>query len=185
MDFVVLALRLLLAAVFGVAGLAKLADPAGFRRTLKDFGLFPIMIPWFGTLVSSAELAIALALLPAGTAWWAACTASTLLVLFALGISLALVRGNRPNCHCFGNFSSAPIGWPTLARNVALAAAAAFVVWEGRDTVGADGLEVVADVMGTKPLWLFMGVCVLALLATEGWLLIHLLRQNGRLLLRF
>src|SRR5918911_1683168 len=39
MDIVVLAARVLLALVFGVAGVAKLADRAGSQQVLRDFGL--------------------------------------------------------------------------------------------------------------------------------------------------
>ena len=39
MNLVLLLARLLLAAVFLVAGLAKLADLAGSRQALRDFGV--------------------------------------------------------------------------------------------------------------------------------------------------
>lgn len=39
MDLLLLAARLMLALVFAVAGLAKLADRPGSRQALRDFGL--------------------------------------------------------------------------------------------------------------------------------------------------
>jgi thiol-disulfide isomerase/thioredoxin len=184
MEVVVLIIRILLGAVFGVAALAKLADRVGAQQALRDFGVPSILVPWAGALLSLAELGIAIALIPAATAWWAACAACMLLVVFAAGITLALTRGNRPNCHCFGQLASRPIGWSTLARNLVLATAAAFVLLQGQVTVDAIGVDDVGDLIGANPFWLLMGVGVLGLLATEGWLLVHLLRQNGRLLLR-
>ena len=47
------------------------------------------------------------------------------------GITNALLRGEAPDCHCFGQLQSEPAGRGTLARNVVLAAMAAFVTVEG------------------------------------------------------
>lgn len=43
-----------------------------------------------------------------------------LLVSFTIAIVVNLLRGRRPDCHCFGQLSSAPTGWPTVVRNGAL-----------------------------------------------------------------
>src|ERR687884_2264682 len=101
MDLVVLAARVLLALVFGVAGLAKLADRAGSRRALRDFGLPGWLASPLGVLLPLVELGIAVALLPAVSAWWGAVGAAALLVLFLVGMSVTLLRGRRPACHCF------------------------------------------------------------------------------------
>jgi len=184
MDVTVLIIRLILAAVFGVAAVAKLADRMGSQQALRDFGVPSILVPSFGLLLPLLELAIAVALLPVATARWAARAACALLLLFAAGLTLALVRGRRPPCHCFGQLASAPIGWSTLARNLVLAAAAAFVIWKGRETVGSSAVSWPADLTPAQILGLISGVGVFGLLVIEGWLLVHLLRQNGRLLLR-
>ena len=47
------------------------------------------------------------------------------------GITNALLRGEAPDCHCFGQLQSEPARRGTLARNVVLAAMAAFVTVEG------------------------------------------------------
>jgi peroxiredoxin len=123
--------------------------------------------------------------LPASTAWWGALGALVLLSLFVVGISVNLARGRKPECHCFGQLHSAPVGWRTLARNGVLAAVAGFVLWEGYG--GGAGPSAVAwlGVLSTAQLLgLLGGVLVLALLAGQWWLLVHLLRQNGRLLVR-
>jgi uncharacterized membrane protein YphA (DoxX/SURF4 family) len=64
-----LVLRLMLAAVFAVAAVAKLADPAALRATLVRFGL-PRPLEPAAVLLPAAELAIALALLSARLAWF-------------------------------------------------------------------------------------------------------------------
>jgi uncharacterized membrane protein YphA (DoxX/SURF4 family) len=45
MSLVLLLIRLLLAVVFAVAGLAKLADRAGSRQALVDFGVPALLAP--------------------------------------------------------------------------------------------------------------------------------------------
>ena len=57
--------------------------------------------------------------------------ALVLLLLFPAGIVANLVRGRKPDCHCFGQLHSEPAGLKTLARNGVLALVAGFVVWQG------------------------------------------------------
>src|SRR5205085_2967374 len=128
MTLLLLLARLLLAAVFLVAGLAKLADLAGSQQALRDFGVPARLANPFGVLLPLAELAVAVALLFPATAWWGAVGALALLLLFVGGIGYNLAHGRQPDCHCFGQLHSAPAGWPTLIRNLVLAAVAGIVV---------------------------------------------------------
>ena len=99
----------------------------------------------FGVLLPLAELAVAITLLPAATAWWGAIGALALLLLFVAGIGANLARGHKPDCRCFGQLHSAPAGWSTLARNTVLAALAAFVVLRGYGGAGPSALSWVGD----------------------------------------
>ena len=128
MSLILLVARVLLALVFVVAGLAKLADRAGARQALRDFGVPAVLATPLGLLLPLAELAVAVALLPAQSAWWGALGALVLLLLFVAGIGANLARGRRPDCHCFGQLHSAPAGWPTLIRNAVLAASITVLV---------------------------------------------------------
>jgi uncharacterized membrane protein YphA (DoxX/SURF4 family) len=128
MGTALLAARLLLAAIFLVAGVTKLADRAGSRRGLIDFGVPAVLATPLGILLPLVELALAISLIPVATAWWGAAGALALLLLFVAGISFNLARGRKPDCHCFGQLHSAPAGWSTLARNSALAALAGFIL---------------------------------------------------------
>src|SRR5215831_1017894 len=141
MAFALLTARLLLAAVFLVAGIAKLADLAGSRQALRDFGVPARLAMPFGLLLPLAELAVAVALLLPATAWWGALGALALLLLFVVGIAFNLARGRHPECHCFGQLHSAPAGWPTLIRNLVLAAVAGVVVAFGRSMPGPGVLD--------------------------------------------
>jgi thiol-disulfide isomerase/thioredoxin/uncharacterized membrane protein YphA (DoxX/SURF4 family) len=131
MDSFLLGAQLLLAAVFALAGAAKLFDLAGSRRAMADFGLPERGASVAGLLLPLAELAIAAGLVVHPTARWAALAAFILLVAFVVGIANAMRRGRAPDCHCFGQVHSAPVGRWTLARNGALAALAALVAWLG------------------------------------------------------
>jgi thiol-disulfide isomerase/thioredoxin/uncharacterized membrane protein YphA (DoxX/SURF4 family) len=185
MAAVLLTGRLVLAAVFAVAGVTKLIDREGSRQAIADFGLPASLATPLGVLLPVAELAVATALLPASTALWGAVGALGLLLLFVAGIGANLARGRKPDCHCFGQLHSAPAGWKTLARNGMLAALAGFLVWNGwNNEVALGALDWIGDLSTIQLLDLVGRLVVLGLLTGQCWFLIHLLRQNGRLLAR-
>jgi uncharacterized membrane protein YphA (DoxX/SURF4 family) len=137
MNVVLLIARLLLAAVFGVAAIAKLADLAGSRKSMLDFGVPKSLAPLLGVLFPVVELVCAVALLQVVSAWWGAAGILAMLLVFIAGISFNLVRGHRPDCHCFGQLHSTPIGWNTVLRNAILATVAAIILWQGPEGAGA------------------------------------------------
>ncbi|HYZ88357.1 MAG TPA: TlpA family protein disulfide reductase, partial [Myxococcales bacterium] len=184
MDIALLVARLILVVVFAVAAVAKLADRAGSRQAVRDFGGPERFAAPLAIILSLAELAVAVALVPKASAWWGAIAALALLVLFAGAIGFNLVRGRKPDCHCFGQLHSRPAGWSTLARNAALAAAAAFVVVQGRSDPGLSAVAWLGELSGAEIAMLIGGLLVLAVLAVQSSLLFNVLRQNGRLLLR-
>jgi uncharacterized membrane protein YphA (DoxX/SURF4 family) len=131
MDAAVLVARLLLAAAFAIAGAAKLTDLGASRAALAEFGLPHRMAIPAGTLLPFAELATAVALVPAATARAGATAALVLLLVFSAAVASSLARGESPNCQCFGQLRAAPVGPSTLARNFALALLAGFVLVAG------------------------------------------------------
>src|SRR6266581_9646463 len=184
MDIVLLIARVLLAVVFLVAGVTKLADLEGSRQALRDFGVPAWLAAPGGVLLPLAELAVAVALLPLASAWWAAVGALALLLLFIAGIAFNLARGRRPECHCFGQVYSKPIGWSTLLRNLVLAAVAGFILGFGRTTAGLSAFAWLSALALVQRIELVAGLILLTLLLAEGWLILQMLRQQGRLLLR-
>lgn len=123
--------RLLLAAVFFLAGVAKLADRKGARKALIDFGLPAAFARPLSLLLSLAEIAVAVALVTVPLAWFGACAALSLLCVFMVAIGITLARGRNPDCHCFGQLHSAPVGRSTLIRNGVLGGIAAWLVFRG------------------------------------------------------
>ena len=179
-----LLIRVGLAGVLAVAGIAKLVDLAASRQAMRDFGLPASLAAPFGLLLPLAEVTMALALLPAATAWWGALGALALLSAFIGGISVNLARGQAPNCHCFGQLHSEPISRVTLIRNGVLAVLAGTIVVLGPSNVGPGLFNATASLSLTTYLVVSAGVVVGALLVGQSWVVVNLLRQNGRLLLR-
>ena len=128
METVELIARLGLAIVFAVAGLAKLADRPGSEQALSAFGMPRLLARPGSVLLPLAELAVAVLLIPAGTATLGALGALVLLLGFSAGIMRSMARGQSPDCHCLGELHSKPVGWPMLARNATLVAASGLVL---------------------------------------------------------
>ena len=184
MTLLLLFARLLLCAVFLVAGLAKLADLPGSRQAMRDFGVPNKLADFFGLLLPLTEIAVAVALVLPLTAWWGAVGALALLLIFVAGIGYNLAQGRTPDCHCFGQLHSAPAGWSTLIRNLVLAGLAGLVVGFGRTTAGPGLLDLLDSLTITQRLELLGGVLLLLVLIVEGRLLVQMMTQQGRLLLR-
>jgi peroxiredoxin len=184
MEAVLLFARLLLAAVLGVAAVGKLADLSGSRTALAEFGLPRRSSALLGTLLPVLELVIAVSLLPGSSAWAAALGALVLLVLFVVVIGVNLVRGREPDCHCFGQLHSRPIGLSTLLRNAALAAVAAFVVVEGASVTGPSAVLWVSQLNAAGRFEAGLGAGLVVGLGLSTWMWLGLLREHGRLLLR-
>ena len=179
--------RLLLALVFFVAGVLKIADLKGSRQAIIDFGVPSSLASPLRVLLPLVELSVAAALIPLATAWWGALGALVLLLLFIVGIGINLARGNTPDCHCFGQLHSAPAGWSTLIRNGLLACVAVFILLGGWNNPGAGVTSVTRWLEAltiTQLVTLIGGLVLLGLVAGQWWLLMHLLRQNGRFLVR-
>lgn len=170
--------------VFLVAGAAKLADPAGSRRAMIEFGVTARLAGIGAIALPLCELAVAFALLPASSARYAATGAAGLLTLFTGAIAYNLARGNAPDCHCFGQLHSAPAGPHTLLRSAALAALAAFVLVAGWRDPGA-GVPAAIGALDAAEIGLLVLGAALVLLAGGGaWAFVQLLRQHGRVLVR-
>jgi peroxiredoxin/uncharacterized membrane protein YphA (DoxX/SURF4 family) len=137
-EFTLLTSRLLLAAVFLLAGASKLVDPLGFRKALRGFGLPAALARPMVVLLPVLEIAVATALIPARLAWYGARGALMLLTGFIVAVGIAMIRGRKPDCHCFGQLHSSPVGWQTLVRNGLLAALAGWLASRNQGSLGPD-----------------------------------------------
>ena len=180
----VLAGRLFLAAVFAVAGAAKLADRAGTRRAVVEFGAPERLAGPLALLLPLAELAVAGLLLPATTALVGAAGALALLAVFSGAIALSVARGRAPDCHCFGQLHSAPASWKTLARNGALPAIAVFAVAGALAEPDRSAVAWIGRLEGAEILALAVAVAAAVLLVAGALAFLSLLRSYGRVLVR-
>jgi uncharacterized membrane protein YphA (DoxX/SURF4 family)/peroxiredoxin len=176
--------RLVLAALFLVAGLAKLGDITGSRRAVSEFGVPIRFVPAVALAVPLCEIAVAVALLPRGSARWGALTALLLLLGFLGAIGRAIAGGYQPDCHCFGQLHSAPAGKGTFLRNLALAGIAGFVLIGGWADPGPSALAWVPPLSPLQGIALAVGAALTCLISFQIWFSLHLLRQNGRLFYR-
>jgi peroxiredoxin len=184
MGLVLLIARLGLAAIFVAAAVGKLLDPAGSRDAMVGFGVPASLARPFALMLPLMELAIAALLLPVATAWWGSLGALALLAAFVAAIGVNMARGKAPDCHCFGQLHSEPVGWPTLARNGVFAAVAVTIAVWGRSDPGPSVTGWLGPLSNAERALLVAGVLVVLALVVQGWLLVQLMRQNGRLLLR-
>ena len=185
MDTLTLVAALILAGVFGVAGVAKLRDRKGTREAVRAFGAPALLVPAIALVLPLAELAVAGALLFPATRFAGAVGALGLLVLFSAAIAVSLARGKTPDCHCFGQLHSAPTSWKTLARNGLLGALAGGLVIATRSDAGPLAVGVDCGTRQRTELGLIAGVLAVAALITAlGASFLALTRAYGRVLLR-
>jgi thiol-disulfide isomerase/thioredoxin len=127
MEWVSVSARLLLAGVFALAAATKLLDQPGVRETLRAFRVPARFVPAAALALPVGEGLVSVALLLTPTARPGGVLGALLLLTFMVGIAASMRRGERPDCHCFGQATSAPIGRGTLVRNAVLLAVAVVV----------------------------------------------------------
>jgi hypothetical protein len=172
-NSLILLSTLCLLAVFALAAIAKLCDPARARDGLIGFGVPPRWARPSLVVLVSAEMLIAGLLAYPPTRLVGAWSALATLIVFSLAIAWHLARGRRPACACFGALTPAAISWKSVGRNLLL--------------IGlAGGLIVFSEAAGVPPFATIpvSALLVLAWIAISAIWLLLLTRQNGRLLLR-
>jgi peroxiredoxin/uncharacterized membrane protein YphA (DoxX/SURF4 family) len=164
MDFVLFLARIALAAIFLLSGVSKFFDRRGTAEALENFGVPSGLAPSGAILLPILEVATALALIPRTTAWWASLAALTLLLAFCVGITVNLLQGKTPDCHCFGQIYSEPIGVSTLVRNVIFALPAILVAGHGPADPGLDPFARMAAMSGHDRLLTLAAIAALVVL---------------------
>ena len=179
MSLVFLLIRLLLAVIFVVAGFTKLADLANSRQILQDLGVPAKLAAPLGVLLPLAKLVVAVALIFALTAWWAALVAGALFLLSVAGMGYNLVRRRQPVDQLHKRHS-----WSTLGSKLVLVTIAGFLVWQGQQGIGPSMLDWLTLLTTVQRIELLVAVILLALVLLESWVQFHALSQQGRMLLR-
>ena len=112
---------------------------------------------------------IAVLLIPRVTAWWGALAALLLLLAFIGGMANVMRQGKAPDCHCFGQVHSEPVGWPSVARNGVLALLALLVVVQGPNGAGPGPIGWWESRSDAAQVALALGTIAIALFAIQGW----------------
>ncbi len=158
--------------VFALAGATKFRDLNRARKGLTDFG---VPERWAQPLVIALALTeIAIAILLAYPPMQAAglLGALILLAVFTLALIGQLLRGKRPTCACFGALTQSPISWESVGRNgLLMALAIGLVVLRTTNSLPQQAISL-------------SSLVAMAWAALSAIWLLHLTRQNGRLLLR-
>lgn len=179
MEIILLLIRLFLAAVFGVAGVAKLLDPKGSEKAVRDFGVPENLSKQVAYALPIAEIVIAVFLLPVTTAWFGAVGGLLLLLAFIGGMLVQIAKGNAPDCHCFGQLHSEPVGKKSLIRNGLFGVLALFLAIQGPNGQGA---SLVGEGSGVQMLF---NIAIIGLLAAAIFYLRQILKQQADILRRF
>jgi uncharacterized membrane protein YphA (DoxX/SURF4 family) len=129
-----LAIRLTAAAIWLVAGSAKLADLTQFHAQVDAYRLLPQTL--------EAPFAYALPLIEVGLGVYlaiglfvrpAAIFGCALIVVFVAAIAQAAVRGLTLDCGCFGSLAAERVGPGTILRDAALGVPSlVLAVWPAR-----------------------------------------------------
>lgn len=184
MDVFSLIAALILAAAFGVAGAAKLADRAGARAALVAFGSPSWLAGMLALALPLTELVIAVALLVPATRAEGATGALALLTVFTAAIAINVARGRAPDCHCFGRLHSAAAGWWTLARTAALAAGAAALAMAARTDAGPAPAAWLEGRSAAELALVAAGLTAGIVVVAGAVAILTLMRAYGRVLLR-
>lgn len=124
----VIGCRVVLGALFLWAAATKLPDMSAFAQDLANYRILPgVLVPWAATAVVGVELVAGLALVTGFGSRAGAVVVAGLLLAFIVFLAQALLRGIDLRCGCFGGDEAA--SWWTVARDVAMLAAALLVAW--------------------------------------------------------
>ncbi|OZM81652.1 MauE/DoxX family redox-associated membrane protein [Pseudonocardia sp. MH-G8] len=128
------AARLVLGAVWLVAGAAKITDLDASVRAVRAYRLLPeTAAQVVGAGLPVVEILLAVLLVAGAGVRAAAAVSAVLMLAFVVGIAAAWARGLRIDCGCFGSGGELPAGQdPTygleLARDAALTVLALVLV---------------------------------------------------------
>jgi len=175
-----LAVRLVLSAVFLVSAVAKVVAPRRTAAAARDLGMPAALSPAVAVALPAAELTVAVLLVLTPTVTVGAVLATALMAAFTALVAGNLIRGRRPACACFGALSAeAPIGPSTLVRNAALLAGSLAVLvaamLPGSCSAGC------YDTAGARDVAVAGGLVVLAALVAGGIVIASLSATVGRL----
>lgn len=140
-KYLLLALRVLLGAMFVYASLDKVANPHAFAINVRAYQIIPVSLSNLFALVLAWSELVAGALLILGLfTRKAAATVFMLLVMFIAALTTVLVKGMVIDCGCFKSDGGSTVQPLLIARNVVSAVAAFLLIRFDEGFFGLAGL---------------------------------------------
>jgi uncharacterized membrane protein YphA (DoxX/SURF4 family) len=138
-SVIVLVLRVVLGAIFIVAGASKVGHADLFAAQIAGFKLLPaIVIAPMALALPYLELLLGgyliVGLFTRTSAW----VAAVLLALFDAAIASAVVRGMTVSCGCFGPNDATVTTWSEVARDAVFVLLAVIVALRGPGALALD-----------------------------------------------
>ena len=139
LDQAIILLKWLIAAIFIIAGVGKILDPATFANDIDNYRILPyflvtiaaIVLPWLETLCG---LSLIFSKLNKGSTF----IIFILTIIFSIAISSALARGLDISCGCFSiDGEGTKIGFTKLIQDVVLLAAIGVVYFNDLKKMGS------------------------------------------------
>ncbi len=183
METFLLLIRLILFAIFALAGIGKFLDLDGSEKAVKDFGVPENLAKPFSVLLPAGEILIAILLLSAATSWFGALFGFLLLLIFIGGMVYQMAQGNAPDCHCFGQIHSEPVSRKSLIRNGIFAFLAFVLVLSGRNNQGAGIFDSTNSSEGNS-MSVILGLATVGLLAAAVYFLKMISEQQTQIMRR-
>jgi len=183
MEIILLLIRIILSGIFALAGVGKLLDLNGSEKAIKDFGVPDILAKPFSILLPFAEILIAILLLFVQTSWLGAIGGFLLLITFIGGMLFQMAKGNAPDCHCFGQIHSEPVGVKSLIRNGIFAILAFFLILSGNDNQGLSVFDSSNNSEGSFMSFI-LGLATVGLLAAVVFYLKKISEQQTQIMRR-
>ncbi|MFI5253803.1 MAG: MauE/DoxX family redox-associated membrane protein [Bacteroidota bacterium] len=113
--------RLILGLVFVAASIEKIALPEGFAVSVEGYQIIPFgLVNIFAIILPWLELICGIFIMAGICIRSSAVILSSLLLIFIVGIFLALARNLNIDCGCFGSTHASPIGLAKLLEDAGL-----------------------------------------------------------------
>jgi len=184
MEIILLLIRLILFAIFALAGVGKLLDLKGSEKAVKDFGTPEEFAKFFAVALPFAEIVFAVCLLFVETSWLGATGALVLLLSFIGGMIWQLAQGKAPDCHCFGAIKSEPVSRKSLIRNIIFAALAFILILSGKNNQGASIFDSSTNNSEGNFMSFILGLATVGLLAAVVFYLKKISEQQTQIVRR-
>jgi uncharacterized membrane protein YphA (DoxX/SURF4 family) len=115
--------------VFVVASIDKIAHPDVFAESILAYRLAPeALVNVFALIVPWLELVCGVFLLGGVYVRPSSVIVSTMLVVFMAAMVLAIVRGLKIDCGCFGVGRATEVGWTRVGEDLIMLAAGVYLL---------------------------------------------------------